>query len=124
VLTPLALAAWIGCLLTCMNLLPIGQLDGGHIVTALWPRHAAMVGRCSIGILFLLGFLWVGWAVWAGFLILMRANQGLEVPEAPGLTVRARIVGLMALVSLGLTFMSAPIQTDVLPDIVLDEVPL
>ena len=124
VLTPLALAAWIGCLLTCMNLLPIGQLDGGHIVTALWPRHAVVVGRVSIGVLFVLGTVWVGWAVWAGFLLLMRAHRGLDVPESPVLTGRARMVAVMAAISLGLTFMPAPIQTDVLPEVRVEEVPL
>jgi len=119
ILSPLALAAWVGCLLTCMNLLPIGQLDGGHIAQALWPSHASRLGKVMLAVGLLAGFLWVGWAVWAVLLWCLGASRGLEVPESPPLTTRARCVAGLAVVALGLSFMPRPVQTDTLPGVEL-----
>jgi membrane-associated protease RseP (regulator of RpoE activity) len=114
ILSPLALAAWVGCLLTCMNLLPIGQLDGGHVARALWPTHADQIGKVVLALGLLAGFLWVGWAVWAVLLWSLGAARGLEVPVRPGLTRRARWIAVMAGVAFGLTFMPRPVETDIL----------
>lgn len=82
---PVAFAAWLGCLLTSMNLLPIGQLDGGHVVAALSPRWSRLVGWGTTLALLLAGLWWPGWAVWAGLLHVLRATEPLEVrrPERP-----------------------------------------
>ncbi len=115
ILSPLALAAWVGCLLTCMNLLPIGQLDGGHVARALWPTHADRIGKTVLVLGLLAGvLLWVGWAVWAVLLWSLGAARGLEVPTRPGLTRRARWIAVLAGVAFGLTFMPRPVETDIL----------
>lgn len=66
-LSSVAFAGWIGLLLTSMNLIPIGQLDGGHISAALLPRRVSTF--LSFICLFLLIwagiFMWPGWLVWA-----------------------------------------------------------
>ena len=113
VLTPLALAGWVGCFLTALNLLPIGQLDGGHIVNALAPRWASWVSKAAIVGLLVSGyFLWEGWAVWAVLLILMGAWESLDVPSQPVLTMRARMVALVVLIGMCLCFMPKPIQSE------------
>lgn len=112
-LTPLALAGWVGCFLTALNLLPVGQLDGGHILTALTPRWAPLVSKAVLGALLVAGaFLWEGWAVWAVLLVIMGAWEGLEVPREPGLTARAKWIAVAALVCFLLCFMPRPIQDE------------
>lgn len=64
-------AAWLGFLLTALNLIPAGQLDGGHILYAVLEERAPMVGRLIVfGLVFMGVFVWSGWTVWALFLLL------------------------------------------------------
>ena len=111
-LGPLGLAGWAGCLLTGINLVPIGQLDGGHIFTALAPRHARRLSRVLLVVVFLAGVLWMGWVVWALLLLGLRAWIGLDVPERPGLTPRARFVAVAALVCMLLSLMPRPFELE------------
>lgn len=114
-LDPLATAGWVGCLLTAINLVPIGQLDGGHILNAVAPRHGPWVSRALIGVALVAGLLWTGWAFWAVLLILMGAWISLPVPEHPPLTVRAKGIALLTAVTFGLSFMPAPIELEAFP---------
>src|SRR5688572_6167504 len=59
---PVAIAAWVGMFATALNLLPSGQLDGGHIVYAVSPRAHRVVSRVTVVVLVSLGvFYWLGW---------------------------------------------------------------
>jgi membrane-associated protease RseP (regulator of RpoE activity) len=70
-LHPMAIAAWVGMFATALNLLPGGQLDGGHIVFALWPNAHRWVSRFTILALIPMGLLlWSGWLIWAALLTL------------------------------------------------------
>lgn len=61
-----AFAAWFGLFVTAMNLLPIGQLDGGHVIYCLLGEKARLLGMGLIGVMLLAGiFLWEGWFLWA-----------------------------------------------------------
>lgn len=109
-LDPLAFAAWLGCLLTAMNLLPLGQLDGGHVLHALWPRRSSLVGWVVTGALVLGGLWWPGWAVWAAAVHLMGARRPVKVrdPEPPP-SRRARWLAGAAVVAWVLCFTPAPL---------------
>jgi len=61
---PIGFACWIGCLMTSMNLIPVGQLDGGHLVCAKWPERAREVGWVAVTGMVVLGYWWPGWWVW------------------------------------------------------------
>ena len=112
-LHPVALAGWVGCLLTSINLLPLGQADGGHVLGALLPRWARHISWGVIALMLVGGVLvWPGWAVWAGVLMIMGAWRNLAVPERPPLTVRARWLAVAALGVLILTFMPRPIEIE------------
>jgi len=66
ILHPVALAAWFGLFVTALNLLPVGQLDGGHVLYALLGGRARNVGRAVVAVLTLLGLAaWPGWLLWA-----------------------------------------------------------
>jgi Zn-dependent protease len=69
-LHPLALAGWVGVLVTAINLLPAGQLDGGHVFRALFGDRARYVSYAAAAALFALGFLYLGWLLF-GVLVLV-----------------------------------------------------
>lgn len=114
-LAPMALAGWVGCLLTAMNLLPIGQLDGGHIMAGLWPGQAQRISKLLLGVVLAAGLLWTPWAVWAALLFFFRGYENLEVPREPKLTTRAWVVLAFVALAFALSFMPVPMEPDFLP---------
>jgi membrane-associated protease RseP (regulator of RpoE activity) len=110
VLHPVALAAWIGLLITALNLVPVGQLDGGHVLYALLGRRRAEQGsRIASGALLAAGlFLSWNWLVWwalTRFVVGFRHPPALvEEPLEPW----ARALGTVTLVLFGLTFVPVP----------------
>ena len=64
-LHPVARAAWVGMFATAMNLLPIGQLDGGHILYSFFPARHRVVSRAICLLMLPLGIFWNAWFVWA-----------------------------------------------------------
>jgi membrane-associated protease RseP (regulator of RpoE activity) len=105
---PTAIAAWVGMFATALNLLPGGQLDGGHIVFSLAPRAHKMVSRLTILALIPMAlYFWSGWLIWA---ILLRIS-GMRHPmvaEWPGVTGVRRWLAGFALLMLILTWAPAP----------------
>jgi membrane-associated protease RseP (regulator of RpoE activity) len=79
---PLGFAAWIGCLVTALNLVPIGQLDGGHVVSALMPRSSRWIGWSATAGLLVAAMWWPGWAVWAVVVHFVAGRHGV-VARAP-----------------------------------------
>lgn len=107
-LHPVAIAAWVGMFATALNLLPGGQLDGGHIVFSISPRHHATVSTLTILILIPLGvYYWLGWFIWAVLLRLSGMRHPV-VPQWPGITRGRRWAALFAVVMLLLTFTPSP----------------
>ena len=80
VLHPVAFAGWLGLLVTALNLIPVGQLDGGHLVHAMLGHRAArVVGVVALGTLVVLGlFVWSGLLVWALLIVLVAGTT--DVP--------------------------------------------
>lgn len=111
-LHPTALAAWFGLFVTAMNLAPVGQLDGGHVIYALFgERPARIVALVSFCVLIPLGiFVWHGWLV---FCLVVCVGLGLKHPpplyEYEPLGPRGRILGWSCVVLFILTFVPAPI---------------
>lgn len=105
---PVAIAAWVGMFATALNLLPGGQLDGGHIVYALFPRAHKWVSISSILALVPLAFFgWVGWLLWAAILGVTGLRHP-NVPVIPELSASRRWLALFALLMLCLTLVPAP----------------
>ena len=111
VLHPVGFAAWFGLFVTSLNLIPIGQLDGGHVAYALWGPRQRTVALAMLPILLVLGFMpggWPGWFLWAG----MAGLVGLGHPPVrdPRTALgRTRIwVGWGALAIFVLTFAPIP----------------
>jgi membrane-associated protease RseP (regulator of RpoE activity) len=76
---PVVIAGWFGLLVTLLNLLPVGQLDGGHLTFALWGERARWVGKVvALVLLFLTLFYTVTWGVW---LLVAAKLVGFGHPE-------------------------------------------
>ena len=79
-LHPVAEAAWFGLFVTCLNLIPIGQLDGGHVAYALWGRTQRTIALAVVPLLLFLGYIgWQGWWLW----VLLSGLLGLAHPPIP-----------------------------------------
>jgi membrane-associated protease RseP (regulator of RpoE activity) len=70
-LHPVAFAGWLGLFVTALNLLPIGQLDGGHVAYAVFGRRWQKLSWLVIAALALMGFFWLGWPFWAMLAIVL-----------------------------------------------------
>jgi membrane-associated protease RseP (regulator of RpoE activity) len=107
-LHPVARAAWIGIFATALNLLPIGQLDGGHILYAMAGDHHKRVSAVAIAALIPLGiFYWWVWLFWAAILFFGRRHPVVNdsTPLDPG----RRQLGWLSLAIFVLCFTFAPI---------------
>lgn len=83
-LHPIAEAAWFGLFVTCLNLIPIGQLDGGHVAYAMWGERQRVIALAVLPILLALGYFgWHGWLVWVGVAGLLGfAHPSIPRPES------------------------------------------
>jgi membrane-associated protease RseP (regulator of RpoE activity) len=75
VLDPLALAGWVGIFVTMLNLIPLGQLDGGHILYALVGDRQRIAGKAMWLALIPLGFLFQGWWIWAALILMLSRGR-------------------------------------------------
>lgn len=108
-LNPIAVAAWVGMFATALNLLPGGQLDGGHILYALWPAAHKKVSRLLIATLVVMGLaFWPGWLIWATVLLAFGRSHP-RVPEFPALDHKRRMLGVFGVLIFVLTFTPSPI---------------
>lgn len=118
VLHPTAIAAWVGMLATSLNLLPGGQLDGGHIVFSVAPRAHKIVSRLTILILLPMAYyLWSGWLLWA-FLLWLSSFRHPQVAEWPRVSGGRMWLAIFALAMLALTLTPAPMQHASFPEAV------
>lgn len=112
-LHPLALAGWLGLFVTALNLLPLGQLDGGHILYAMGPGIHLRVARLFLLSLIPLGFLWWGWWAWAALVYLIhrgRVGHPRVVQPGPEIGGRRTVVGWLMVLVFILTLVPVPIQ--------------
>lgn len=118
-LHPAAIAGWVGMFATSLNLLPGGQLDGGHVVYALVPRAHRWISRVTIVMLLLMAYFWVGWVLWA---VLLRLSGGRhpQVAPWPDITRSRRWLSIAALVMLVLTFVPTPALGGGLDQVILE----
>jgi membrane-associated protease RseP (regulator of RpoE activity) len=109
-LHPVALAGWIGFFVTSLNLIPIGQLDGGHILYALLGGKHATTSKLLIAVMFIMGLLlWEGWIIWGVLLIILGFKHPPIVYSAVPLDPRRKVIGWIALAIFVLTFTPVPI---------------
>jgi membrane-associated protease RseP (regulator of RpoE activity) len=109
-LHPVGRAAWVGLFATALNLLPVGQLDGGHIVRSVslrahrWISLALPLALVPLGI-----FLWRGWLIWAVILLGLRFFRMAPIYDPTPLDPNRRFGAFLALVVFILCFMASPL---------------
>ncbi|MBZ5592108.1 MAG: site-2 protease family protein [Acidobacteriia bacterium] len=108
-LHPVARAAWIGILATALNLLPIGQLDGGHILYSIAGDRHKLLSRVFTALLVPIGILfWPGWLVWA-VLLLFFGMRHPAIYDPTELSPGRKKLALLSLAIFLLSFTLAPI---------------
>lgn len=108
-LHPIAIAAWFGLLVTAINLLPMGQLDGGHIAYALLGKYAQPLAWAVCGTLLFLGVtVWSGWLTWAILAFFFGLNHNGPLNDITPLDGKRKVLGLLTLVLFALIFTVKP----------------
>jgi membrane-associated protease RseP (regulator of RpoE activity) len=111
-LHPVAFAGWFGLFVTSINLLPVGQLDGGHVLYAALGRGTRLVPAILIAFLIWLGVKgWTGWIVWAVIItLLLSLGHPPTNDDARPLGPRRSLAALATLVVFVLTFVAEPFR--------------
>lgn len=109
-LHPTGFAAWFGLFATALNLLPFGQLDGGHVTYAMFGRWQRKVTWPLLAVLIALGFKWTGWWVWAVIALAMGVRHPWIPDEETPLDRRRLVLGCLCLILFALCFTPEPIR--------------
>ncbi|RJR46789.1 MAG: site-2 protease family protein [Deltaproteobacteria bacterium] len=106
-------AGWIGLFVTALNLIPVGQMDGGHVAYALFPNHHRQISWCCLALLLVGGlFFWPGWLVWALLLYLLGMRHPPPSYDWVPLDRRRKILGAITILVFILTFTPTPFKLD------------
>lgn len=107
-LDPVAFAAWAGLLLTSVNLIPAGQLDGGHIAYALLGDRAQWLNRLAVFATAALGFVWSGWFIWTALLLVFGQRNAQPLDDITPLRAREKALAICMLITFALLFTPIP----------------
>jgi membrane-associated protease RseP (regulator of RpoE activity) len=115
-LHPTAFAAWVGIFVTAINLLPGGQLDGGHIARGLLGKNAKFLSIVTVMVLFFLGvFFYTGWLIFAFLIGVLGLAHPAPLNDVTKLDAKRIFVGVLALLILIASFVFVPIY--IVPDV-------
>jgi membrane-associated protease RseP (regulator of RpoE activity) len=107
---PLAWAGWAGLFVTAINLIPAGQLDGGHILyVLLGKKNAKKIFPFILGALVVLGFAWQGWWLWAALIFFVGGHHAEPLDQITPVERKHKILGVIALVLFILIFIPVPL---------------
>ncbi|MDE1819574.1 MAG: site-2 protease family protein [Euryarchaeota archaeon] len=110
-LNPLAIAGWVGLLVTAINLLPAGQLDGGHVFRALFGPRAVLVSWVSVGALFFLGIWYPGWWIFGFLILILGPRHPPPLNDITPLDWKRQGIGIAAAAILITGFVAVPLST-------------
>lgn len=105
---PTAFAAWVGFLVTALNLLPVGQLDGGHVARALLGARAKYLSWVTVAILVAIGFFYTGWLLFALLILFLGARHPPPLNDITPLDMKRKAVGVLAFLILVVAFVPVP----------------
>lgn len=108
---PVAFAGWAGLLVTGLNLIPAGTLDGGHVIYGLFGEKARKGFPFIIGILAILGIFWSGWWLWALLLFWLGRVNAEPLDQITTLDPPRRLLGYIMILVFLLVFMPVPFMT-------------
>ena len=117
-LSPIAFAGWLGLFVTTLNLLPVGQLDGGHVIYALFPRRHRTISvlfviSCVLMVLvpLALGYnLWWGWLLWAVLVMALGLGHPSTIDRDTPLNPRRALAAWATVALFIVTFSPVPLS--------------
>jgi len=110
-LHPVAWAGWAGLLVTFLNLIPAGQLDGGHVLYALFGKRVGRVFPFILVAMLALGFYWNGWWLWALLIFLLGRAHAEPLDQITRLDTARKILAVLILVIFLLVLTPVPYVT-------------
>jgi membrane-associated protease RseP (regulator of RpoE activity) len=108
---PVAMAGWAGLLVTFLNLIPAGQLDGGHVLFALFGKKVNRLFPVILAATFLLGFSWSGWWLWTGLIFFFGRFHPEPLDQITKLDRSRKILAVVVLVIFLLVITPVPFMT-------------
>jgi membrane-associated protease RseP (regulator of RpoE activity) len=109
-LHPVAFAGWAGLLVTALNLIPAGQLDGGHLIFVLLGQRARFVLPFVLVALIALGTVWPVWWLWAFLILMMGRIYAEPLDQITPLDLNRRLVAVFGLIVFILVFIPVPLR--------------
>lgn len=110
ILHPIAFAGWFGLLVTTLNLFPIGQLDGGHIIYSMFRIRHGLVAKLFFVFMLPLGYFWPGWLLWALMIALMGFKHAPVIDDCIMLEQKHKMMGLTCIIIFVITFVPIPFE--------------
>ena len=111
ILHPVAFAAWVGFFATALNLLPSGQLDGGHIIYSLFGAYHRIVSRAFVFVMIPVGMIfWTWWILWAVIPLVLGLNHPPTMDNSMPLGRGRKIISVVGLAIFLLSFSLTPIK--------------
>lgn len=111
IIHPLVWAGWAGLLVTALNLIPVGQLDGGHLMYGLLGSRARYLWPAIVIVLIGMGFLWTGWWLWAGLVFFLGRHHAPTRNSITELDGKRKALAVLGLLIFLLTFIPVPLIT-------------
>ncbi len=105
---PVAFAGWAGILVTALNLIPAGTLDGGHVIYGLFGDKARKAFPFIVGLLLVFGFFWSGWWLWAALLFWLGRVHAQPLDQITTLDPTRRLIGYAMIIVFLLVFTPVP----------------
>lgn len=107
---PVAWAGWAGLLVTALNLIPAGQLDGGHMIYVLLGKRSRKLLPYILGALILLAFFWTGWLLWAFLIFILGRIYAEPLDQITTLDTRRKAFAVLGIVIFILVFTPVPLK--------------
>ena len=108
-LHPVAWAGWAGLLVTSLNLIPAGQLDGGHVIYVLLGKKAPRLLPIVLGLLLILGIYWNGWWLWAILIFTLGRQYAEPMDQITELDPIRKWIAYLAILIFLLVFIPVPL---------------
>jgi membrane-associated protease RseP (regulator of RpoE activity) len=109
-LHPVAWAGWAGLLVTALNLIPVGQFDGGHIINSVMGKRSIVLLPFVLVGMLLMGLVWNGWWLWAGLVFFLGRQQAEPLDQITPLDRRRKALGFLGVVIFLLVFTPVPLR--------------
>ena len=108
---PVAMAGWAGLLVTFLNLIPAGQLDGGHVIFTVFGKRVNLIVPVILAVTVLLGFFWSGWWLWAFLIFVLGRSHAEPLDQITQLDSSRKALAVLMLVIFLLVLTPVPFVT-------------